>query len=90
MSLQPVSADRLPPPREASRVLGAELSRLLEGRVSFEEQDRLTYSRDMWPKALIWIRQGQIPPPPDAVVWPKNEEEVARDHPRRARAQGWR
>ncbi len=77
MSLQPVSADRLPPPAEAARAVGAELSRTLEGRVSFDEQDRLSYSRDVWPKALIWIRQGKIPPPPDAVVWPKDEEEVA-------------
>ncbi len=77
MNVQPVSADRLPPPREAARALGAELSRLLDGRVSFEEQDRLTYARDIWPKALIWIRQGLIPPPPDAVVWPKDEAEVS-------------
>jgi alkyldihydroxyacetonephosphate synthase len=77
LTVQPVSADRLPPPREAARAAGGELSRLLEGRVSFEEQDRLIYSRDVWPKALIWIRQGLIPPPPDAVVWPKDEAEVA-------------
>lgn len=49
---------------------------MLGGRISFEEQDRLVYSRDMWPRALIWIRQGLIPPPPDVVVWPKDEQEV--------------
>ena len=31
----------------------------------------------MWPRALMWIRQGRVPPPPDAVVWPKDEEEIA-------------
>jgi alkyldihydroxyacetonephosphate synthase len=25
---------------------------------------------------LLWIRQGRLPPPPDAVVWPGSEEEV--------------
>ncbi|MHB8876871.1 MAG: FAD-binding oxidoreductase, partial [Myxococcaceae bacterium] len=50
----------------------------LKGRVSTLEQDRLSYSRDLWPKALLWIRQGRIPAPPDLVVWPATEEEVLR------------
>ena len=73
----PIAADRLPPPREAVRAAAEELSRSVGGRLSFEEQDRLCYARDMWPKALMWIRQGRIPPPPDAVAWPSSEEEVA-------------
>ena len=72
----PIAADRLPPPREAVRAAIDELSRSVEGRLSSEEQDRLCYARDMWPKALVWIRQGRIPPPPDVVVWPRSEEEV--------------
>jgi alkyldihydroxyacetonephosphate synthase len=71
------STDRLPPPREAVHAAAAELSRAVGGRLSFEEQDRLCYARDMWPKALVLIRQGRIPPPPDAVVWPATEDEVA-------------
>ncbi len=73
----PVSASRLPPPNERVQALASELSARTGARISFEEQDRLVYSRDMWPRALMWIRQGRIPPPPDAVVWPKDEEELA-------------
>ncbi|MGA9520999.1 MAG: FAD-binding oxidoreductase [Myxococcaceae bacterium] len=73
----PISASRLPPPDERVQQLASELSARTSVRISFEEQDRLVYSRDMWPRALIWIRQGRIPPPPDAVVWPKDEEEIA-------------
>lgn len=74
----PVSAARLPPSSEASRAAAAELTRSFGGRVSLEEQDRLVYSRDCWPKALLWIREGKIPPPPDAVVWPRDEEEIVK------------
>ena len=73
----PIAADRLPPPRHGVRAAEEELSRAVGGRLSFEEQDRLCYARDMWPKALLWIRQGRIPPPPDAVLWPRSEDEVA-------------
>lgn len=72
----PVSVASLPPPSTVVQAAASELSKALEGRVSLEEVDRLSYSRDMWPKAIMWIRQGRIPPPPDAVVWPRNEEEV--------------
>ncbi|MHB8878597.1 MAG: hypothetical protein ACYC8T_33275, partial [Myxococcaceae bacterium] len=65
-----VSAASLPPPSAAARAVAAELSLALQGRVSTLEQDRLSYSRDLWPKALLWIRQGRIPAPPDLVVWP--------------------
>ncbi|HYX90640.1 MAG TPA: FAD-binding oxidoreductase, partial [Myxococcaceae bacterium] len=71
------SADRLPPPRETVHAAAAELSRAVGGRLSFEEQDRLCYARDMWPRVLVLMRQGRIPPPPDAVAWPGSEEEIA-------------
>ena len=71
------SADRLPPPRETVHAAAAELSRAVGGRLSFEEQDRLCYARDMWPRVLVLMRQGRIPPPPDAVAWPASEEEIA-------------
>lgn len=68
----------LPLPRQ--RVLAARdaLSAAVGGRVSFDELDRLSYARDMWPLALLWIRQGRSPLPPDAVVWPGTDDEVAR------------
>src|SRR5439155_23493331 len=52
------------------------LKALLGARVSDSDQDRLSYARDMWPLALLWIRQGRTPPPPDLIVWPKTEAEI--------------
>ena len=46
-------------------------------RFSSQSVDRISYARDMWPLAMVWVRQGRIPPPPDAVVWPGTEDEVA-------------
>lgn len=56
----------------------SEFSAAAGGRVSTEEVDRLAYARDLWPLALLWIRQGRVPVPPDAVVWPGTDDEVAR------------
>lgn len=75
--IAPISASRLPAVSEPAQAVAQELSTLLDGRVSLEEQDRLSYSRDMWPRALMWMRQGRIPPPPDFVVWPKDEAEIS-------------
>ena len=47
-------------------------------RVSARASDRATYGRDMWPRLLLTIREGQpLPHAPDAVVWPETPEEVA-------------
>ena len=72
----PLSASSLPPLSALAQAAAAELSELLPGRVSTADEDRISYARDMWPKAILWIRQGRIPPPPDLVVWPGSEEEV--------------
>lgn len=53
------------------------LAALVHGRVSTRALDRLAYSRDMWPLATWWFQQGRVPPPPDAVVWPGSDDEVA-------------
>lgn len=76
--LSPVSAASLPPPSALAQAAAAELAQLLPGRVSLSDQDRLSYARDLWTKAILWIRQGRIPPPPDLVVWPGSEEEVVK------------
>jgi alkyldihydroxyacetonephosphate synthase len=73
----PLLASQLPPPAAPAVELARHASERLGVRSSSEGPDRLSYARDMWPKALIWIRQGKIPPPPDAVLWPRTEEEVA-------------
>jgi alkyldihydroxyacetonephosphate synthase len=31
----------------------------------------------MWPKTLLWTREGKFPHAPDAVAWPETTEEVA-------------
>ncbi len=67
----------LPPPRARVLELKSELFAAAGGRGSIDDLDRLSYARDMWPLALLWVRQGRSPPPPDAVVWPGTEDDVA-------------
>jgi len=47
-------------------------------RVSRGETDRLNYGRDLWPRSLLEVRQGQVPHQPDMIVWPETTEEVSR------------
>ncbi len=76
-SLSNVPAAALPPPRSKVLDARAALHAAVRGRLSFDDLDRLSYARDMWPLAQLWIRQGRVPAPPDAVVWPGTDEEVA-------------
>src|SRR5262245_66516188 len=48
-----------------------------EPRVSISHPVRMLYSRDMWPKTLLWTREGLFPHPPDVVAWPESVAEVA-------------
>lgn len=73
-----VSAAALPAPRPQVLEAKPELSSAVGGRLSTDDLDRLAYARDLWPLALLWIRQGKIPPPPDSVVWPGSEDEVSK------------
>lgn len=70
-------AGALPPTTPLVASALPEVSAAVGGRVSTSEFDRIAYARDMWPLALLWIRQGRIPRPPDVVAWPKDEAEVA-------------
>lgn len=72
-----VPASALPPPRPAVVAAKGALAQAVAGRLSFQDFDRLSYARDLWPLALLWIRQGKVPPPPDAIVWPSTEAQVA-------------
>ena len=72
-----VPASALPPPRPAVIAAKGALAEAVAGRLSFTDFDRLSYARDLWPLALLWIRQGKVPPPPDAIVWPSTEAQVA-------------
>jgi alkyldihydroxyacetonephosphate synthase len=41
------------------------------------DAERIAYSQDRWPQALLWNQEGKVPYPPDAVVWPRSTAEVA-------------
>ena len=45
--------------------------------VSIAERDRDDASRDWWPLAMMWARDGQVPARPGVVVRPTSAEEVA-------------
>jgi len=55
----------------ATAVLPALRAALGEGQVSDAPADRAAVAHDLWPRALIRVRQGQAPAPPDCVVWPQ-------------------
>lgn len=78
MRLAAVPAGSLPSPRAAFLGAMPELAGAVGGRLSTEDVERLAYARDLWPLALLWIRQGKVPAPPDGVAWPGTEEELAR------------
>jgi alkyldihydroxyacetonephosphate synthase len=45
--------------------------------VSDDPADQLAYSRDLWPKSLLWLRAGRhTVHPPQAVVWPGSVADV--------------
>ena len=73
-----VDANDLGAPREGLDNLWNALDQLLPGRVSRLERDRISYARDMWSLGLLWTRRGRTPTPPDAVLWPETEDELAR------------
>jgi len=64
-----IDADELR--RELERVVGPR-------RMSFDPSDLQTYARDMWPRLLLAVREGDPPAhPPHVVVWPESSREVA-------------
>lgn len=44
--------------------------------VSIRDTDRAAYARDLWPKTHLWMKEGEIPYPPDVVVWAENEAQI--------------
>ena len=47
-------------------------------KVSRSMLDQISYSRDLWPLGMLWMRHGQIPHRPDFIVWPETTDEVSR------------
>lgn len=55
--------------REFARIVG-------EDRVSGRESDRVAYSRDLWQRDILGVREGVLPPRPELVVWPADVKQV--------------
>jgi alkyldihydroxyacetonephosphate synthase len=65
-------------PHDPDELVG-ELAKIVgPRRVSIAQADLETYSRDMWPRLLLAVREGAPPEQmPNAVVWPESIREVA-------------
>ena len=62
-----------------ARTASAEIARVVgDDRVSERTSDRAAYSRDLWPRDLLGVREGLLPPGPEIVAWPGSVEEVSR------------
>ncbi len=59
--------------------LGRDLLKIIPAdRISGGAADRLIYSRDMWPKTLLSVRDNKPSvSPPDFVVWPETSDEIS-------------
>ena len=58
--------------------LADDLAGALGAVVSKSDADRTLYARDLWPRHLIDVRDGEVAlHKPAAIVWPRNTEEVA-------------
>lgn len=78
MTIASFAVHALPPPRQAVLDARGGLSAAVQGCVSTKELDRLAYARDLLPLATVWAQQGRVPRPPDAVVWPSTDDDVAK------------
>ena len=71
--------DHAKPKRSTNVELLNRLRDVLGGRrVSRSVTDRVNYGRDLWPRSLLEVRQGDVPHQPDLIVWPETTEEVSR------------
>ncbi|HJZ86018.1 MAG TPA: FAD-binding oxidoreductase [Polyangia bacterium] len=58
--------------------LARALKDVVGGRVSQVPADRRAYARDLWPRTILALRDGETAPyPPDLIVWPETTDEVA-------------
>jgi alkyldihydroxyacetonephosphate synthase len=78
VTLASFAVHALPPPRQVVLDAAAALSAVVQGRVSTKELDRLAYARDSWSLTTLWARQGRVPLPPDAIVWPGTDDDVSK------------
>src|SRR5689334_4848100 len=60
------------------RTAASEIAKVVgDDRVSQRESDRVAYSRDLWPRDVIGVREGVLPPGPELIAWPANVAEVS-------------
>ena len=58
------------PLRELAKIVG-------DDRVSTRHSDRVAYSRDLWQRDILGVREGKTPPGPEVIVWPENAAQVS-------------
>ncbi|MBF0549958.1 MAG: FAD-binding oxidoreductase, partial [Deltaproteobacteria bacterium] len=64
-------------PAQASPKLIERLARIVgPDHLSIKDPDRFAYSRDLWPKTLMWLMEGKALYPPDVIIWPENVAQV--------------
>ncbi len=51
--------------------------RIRGGLVSGSIADRAAYARDLWPRDLLGLTDGTLPPGPELIAWPGTVDEVA-------------
>lgn len=69
---------RIPPPRIPARVLEALAAAVGAEHLSLSHNVRIAHAYGRGYQDLIRLRQGEVPRPPDAVVFPSSEEAVVR------------
>ncbi len=66
------TTERLNAP-DLSKIQYRELASIVgEENLSSTLTDRIVYSRDLWPLAMIWLKHGQFPYLPSVIVWPRD------------------
>ena len=61
-----------------SEIIGGLVALLGDARVSTSAPDVIAMSADLWPKTQLWKMNGEVERfPPDCVVWPSSDAELA-------------
>lgn len=74
----PIESIRIRPSRLTKNVLEELAASLGSENISTGEEDRIRHAYGRGYLDLLRLRRGEVPSPPDAVVFPSSEEEIAR------------
>ena len=61
-----------------SKNLLSKMMKICPAKISTDEVDLISYSKDYMPITLRWLIEGNIAALPDAVVWPENNEQLSK------------